>query len=62
MSAPRRCVRTYILLYEKEDGEEDVYEICAPTKEQAEYYAREFCEERGARLLAVEWAMNRRAM
>ncbi len=55
-----RYVKTYILIYEMADGEEEVYELYAPTQAQAEYYAQEYCEERGARILALEWAMNRR--
>jgi len=54
-----RYVKTYILIYEDADGEEDVHEVYASTQAQAEYYAQEFCEERGARVLAIEWAMNR---
>ncbi|MCR4991966.1 MAG: hypothetical protein K6A45_02870 [Lachnospiraceae bacterium] len=55
----QRHIRTYIVLYEHPDGNEDVQEIYAQTDAQAEYYAKEMCEERNCRLLAVEWAMNR---
>lgn len=61
MSGQRR-IRTYIMLYEHLNGDEDLQEIFAQTDSQAEYYAREFCEEHNCRLLAVEWAMKRHAM
>lgn len=55
-------IKTYILLYETPSGEEDVYELWAWSDEQAKGYARELCEENNWRFLAIEWAMNRKAM
>lgn len=55
-------IRTYILLYETPSGDEDVYELYAWSEEQAKSYARELCVEHNWRFLAVEWAMNRRAI
>lgn len=53
---------SYTVLYEYEEGQEDVHDIFGYSDRQAESYAREWCEENGYRFLYVEKAVNKYAV